>query len=618
MARVTKINVGGTNYDIAHEGELKNSGFEVVTSLPTTGLFEGRMVNYNNSIYFYDGTNWIKITKDTELSLVASTGNYTDLHGLSEHLNFYNIDDVDKSGSVEESIHHCGLHPCVIAKLNNKTFYPTIDISDEGTISWDFSTLSTTDKLSLLIIGSSLDKGTDAYDTLQSQINHNTLEINNLKSGLPSGPSIVEYEEELYSYGIEKDLRISLSSCTRVGNLALHRTLPVQSGMRGCLLDDDGNIVEYLPQNDWTAATRDGSRGQVMVLIPGHYRKFYTKDEGNIIGVRISLNNIEGYHYVPDMFVSAYEASIERSSGKLCSVVNNDVDYRGGNNTSSWDNTYRSLLGRPVSSMNRDKFRSAARKRNTSNTSWNIYLYHVHKALFWLYAIEYANFNSQLDYTSELTSDGFRQGGLGMGVSNLSSSEWRLYSFNPIIPCGYTDILGNGTGVMPYTFYDENNSKVNTSNVLRYRGIENWFGHIWKIVDGINIRISPTKDNGGDNISKVFVCEDPSKFSDTNYDGYKYVGNTCRSEGTVKEIIFGEYGEIIPSLIGGSSTTNFCDSFSTAIPITETLYSVSFGGYSTMKFSCGIISTYLHATPFTPIASYNGSRLCFIPQQNKI
>lgn len=53
MARVTKINVGGTNYDIAHEGVLKNSGFEVVTELPTTGLFAGREVMYNGKKYVY-------------------------------------------------------------------------------------------------------------------------------------------------------------------------------------------------------------------------------------------------------------------------------------------------------------------------------------------------------------------------------------------------------------------------------------------------------------------------------------------------------------------------------------------------------------------------------------
>ena len=65
MARVTKINVGGTNYDIAHEGELKNSGFEVVTSLPTTGLFAGREVMYNGKKYVYSSGWKEEITANT-------------------------------------------------------------------------------------------------------------------------------------------------------------------------------------------------------------------------------------------------------------------------------------------------------------------------------------------------------------------------------------------------------------------------------------------------------------------------------------------------------------------------------------------------------------------------
>ena len=65
MARVTKINVGGTNYDIAHEGELKNSGFEVVTSLPTTNLFAGREVIYNGKKYVYSSGWKEEITANT-------------------------------------------------------------------------------------------------------------------------------------------------------------------------------------------------------------------------------------------------------------------------------------------------------------------------------------------------------------------------------------------------------------------------------------------------------------------------------------------------------------------------------------------------------------------------
>ena len=419
--------------------------------------------------------------------------------------------------------------------------------------------------------------------------------------------------EQYYSYGIERDYTNSSPKCIRIGNLDLHRSLPIQSKIRGCLLDDDGNVVEYLPENDWTTATRDGSKGQVMVEIPMHYRKFETKGTKHI--VRLSEYPLSGYHQVPKMYVSAYEASIEHSSGKLCSVVNYNVDYRGGNNNAEWDETYRSLLGRPITYMNRTNFRSAARKRNMANTSWNCYLYHVHKALFWLYVVEYANLNSQTTYNSELTAEGFRQGGLSEGVSNLSSTEWLEFNnSNPFVPCGYTDTLGNRTGVISYTAYNEDGSKFNTSNVLRYRGVENLFGHILKNTDGINVRISPTEANGGDNLSKVFVCEDPSKLNDTNCNSYKYIGNEARSNGFIKEIIFGEEGEIITSFVGGKSTQYFCDNHDTKISNTEILNSVMFGGHAIMGSRNGIICTNSQNSPLDKFAAV-GSRLCFIPRK---
>ena len=417
--------------------------------------------------------------------------------------------------------------------------------------------------------------------------------------------------EEYYSYGIERDYTNSSPNCIRIGNLDLHRSLPIQSKMKGCLLDDDGNVVEYLPEDDWTTATRDGSKGQVMVEIPTHYRKFETKGTKYI--VRLSEYPLFGYHQVPKMYVSAYEASIERSSGKLCSVVNYGIDYRGGNNNANYDGTYCSLLGRPVTTINRTMFRSAARKRNTTNVSWNCYLYHVHKALFWLFTVEYAQLNSQMDYNSELTSEGFRQGGLGAGVSDWSSSDWPTFNnYNPFVPCGFTDTIGNSTGVVAYTAYNEDGSELKTSNVPRYRGVENPFGHIWKWVDGINVRISPTEANGGDNLSKVFVCEDPSKLNDTNYNGYKHVGNEARSEGFVKEIIFEEEGEIIPSLVGGSTTQFFCDYHYTNIPTTETLRGVLFGGSAISNANCGLACVYSFYSP-SSLNPYFGSRLCFIP-----
>lgn len=423
--------------------------------------------------------------------------------------------------------------------------------------------------------------------------------------------TLLPYLEEECSYGIQFDTAVSSPTCTRVGNVALHKSLPIQSRMKGCLLDDNGKVVEYLDPRDWTGQVRDGSRGQVMVEIPMHYRKFETNGTKRV--VRLSEHPLPGYHQVPQMYVSAYEATLERSTGKLCSVVNEGADYRGGGNNANYDGTYRSFLGRPVTAISRTAFRAAARKRNTGNTSWNCYLYQVHKALFWLFTVEYATLNSQAAYNAELTSEGFRQGGLGDGVTTISWSDWGNFNgYYPFVPCGHTDTLGNQTGFVTYTAYNEDGSELKTFNVPRYRGVENPFGHLWKWTDGINIRISPTEANGGDDLSKIFVCEDTSKLNDTNYNGYKHVGNEARSEGYVKEIVFGEEGEIMPSVVGGGSTTYFCDYHYTNIPTSEALRGVLFSGAANDGADAGLASAYSTAAPSHTHALI-GSRLCFIP-----
>ena len=197
--------------------------------------------------------------------------------------------------------------------------------------------------------------------------------------------SLLPYVEEDCSYGIEFDTSVSSPSCTRVGNLAMHKSVPIQSRMRGCLLDDSGKVVEYLDPRDWTGQVRDGSRGQVMVEIPQHYRKFET--DGNIRRCKISEYPLPGYHNVPKMYISAYEATVQRSTSKLCSVVNTTEDFRGGNNNSAWDGTYRSLLGLPATAISRTNFRNYARKRKSGSTEWNCCDYNVYKAVFWLYYV---------------------------------------------------------------------------------------------------------------------------------------------------------------------------------------------------------------------------------------
>ena len=413
------------------------------------------------------------------------------------------------------------------------------------------------------------------------------------------------------TYGVEWDVTDPSPQCRRIGNLDLHRSLPVQSRMRGCLLSDDGKVVEYLPAADWRGATRDGSRGQVMIEIPDFYYRFET--EGTLRRVWLSEQAIPGYRFHRRVYCSAYEATVQRTRKALCSVVNMDVDYRGGNNNETYDGTYRTLLGRPATAISRTDFRNYARRRKTGSTEWNCMTYDIHKMLYWLFVIEYATLNSQAAFNAAKDSNGYAQGGLGDGATSLDYSKWNAFNgAYPFIPCGYTDEFGNGSGELEYSMPAEYDETIKKVKVSRYRGIENPFGHVWQYTDGINICVSPTEENGGDGLSKVFVCTDPSKFSDSSYDGYVHVGNEARTEACVKEVIFGEGGEIMPSVVGGSSSTYFCDYHYTNIPTTETLRSVLFGGYAYGSATAGFACANSAILPSSTSSRF-GSRLCFIP-----
>lgn len=450
--------------------------------------------------------------------------------------------------------------------------------------------------------------GTNPYDMLVEVLDEDG------ESKKAALATLLPYAEEQCSYGIEFDTSVSTPTCTRVGSTDLHKRCPIQNRLRGCLLDDNGKVVEYLDPSDWTGHDRSGARGQVMVEIPTHYRKFET--DGTKRRVLLSEFPLPGYEQVPQCYVSAYQATVDRSSTtvKLASVVNINANFRGGNNTSAWDGTYRSLLGRPATSISRTNFRAYARNRKTGSTEWNCMTYDVQKTLYWLFVVEYATLNSQAAYNAAPTTEGYRQGGLGAGVTTWDSTWNTFNSYNPFVPCGITDSLGNKTGVVSYHVANDDDSISKDFDVPRYHGVENPFGHIWNWTDGINVRISATKENGGDDLSKVFICHDPAKFNDTNYTGYSHVGNEARNDGYVKEVIFGVGGEIMPKVCTGGSTTYFCDYHYTNIPNSgEVLRGVLFGGNAFGGAYAGFASAYSNNAPSDTNARF-GSRLCFIPQ----
>lgn len=411
--------------------------------------------------------------------------------------------------------------------------------------------------------------------------------------------------EERYAYGVEWDTASSSPDGVRVGNIQLHRELPIQSKIRGVILDNKGAIKSYLNNSNWGNINTEYLTESVMTEIPEHWYKLY--QDGTKFRMMLSAMPLPGYSHIDQFYISSFESGIDRESSTLISsygVGSTNVNKRGGDNTAEWDDTYRSLLGCPVTNLTRDQFRQAARKRGSG---WEMYTYGAHKTLFWLFAVEYATLNSQKSFNAQKDANGFSQGGLGLGPTQMT--DWTNFNnANPLILCGYTNEFGNSSGEKAYVVKNASGGTHATLMANRYRGIENPFGHIWKYTDGANIQV--TTGDGG--LSILWTTDDPSNFSDSSYVGYDKKGNICRTSGYVKKMSLGEDGNIIATEIGGSSSTYWCDYYYTNTS-TNGLRLVAVGGGSDRGADAGFIVV---NTSETPSGAYKhfGSRLCFFPK----
>lgn len=434
------------------------------------------------------------------------------------------------------------------------------------------------------------------------EINSTNIEINDIPNA-----------ESFYSYGVSWQTGSLNATLARIGNLDLHRTLPIQNKMRGCTLADDGTVNHYF-KDDWSAnedgtpIKKDGSDGMVMIEIPEFYVKCQSKN--GIDSMSISEYALDGYTLVKKQYVSAYEATVDRTKSdtlKLASVVNTTANFRGGNNDASKDEAENTQLGMPLTATTRANFRKYARNRATG-TKWNMLDFFATNTIWLLYTVEYASWNSQLAFNAALTNDGFKQGGLGNGVTNVTGTNWNTFNnYYPIIPCGTSDSLGNGTGeveyTLPSTFKPDNVVKV---KVPRYRGIENPFGHLWKNVDGVIFDIKSDADGG---TSTIYLAKTEADYGDTVTEGFSELGQLPRKTGYISNTYLGTF---IPSeAIGASTTTGRCDNFETNINSSSlrTLYSggPAYGGASAGLGSCNSALTVGNS------GAVCGSRLVYRP-----
>jgi len=410
-------------------------------------------------------------------------------------------------------------------------------------------------------------------------------------------------------YGVAWDKDNSNPDVIRTGLMAAHSSLPVQSKIYACLLADNGTENYKLDPTDWSkkldgsASNRDGTDGQVMVKFPEYWFRYEV--QGNTRRWLMSPVALDGFTRDYPQYISAYEASLQRSTSKLSSVANLTADYRGGNNDATGDALSRTLLGKPATNISRTNFRTYARNRGAN---WEMDNYFAQRTLLRFFVTEFATRDSQKAVNTALDINGFRQGGLGIGVTNLASATWGSFnSYYPAIPCGFSDSLGSITADTVYAMPPEYGTL--DTYVTRYRGVELPFGHLWKNLDGVNLRIFA--DGESTPVSEAFIADDPANWNDSDYNGFRKIGEVPRTNGYVNELLG---GELLPfNVVGAGSTTFWCDYFYTSLPASgESLRTMRLGGSATDGSTAGLGYSDLSRSPSSTNANF-GSRLCYIP-----
>lgn len=193
----------------------------------------------------------------------------------------------------------------------------------------------------------------------------------------------------MLSYGVEWDITVADPTCTRIGNPLFHKSLPIQSEYKGCVVKN-GKLQYYLNPNDWSKKSNgepshlDGTDGDVMIRIPRFYGK--SGSNGNKRWVRISTVQIDAsWTEIPEMFISAYRITtfVDSDKGKVASVVNTTEGYRGGGDRANFDqylstDKFKTDLGKPRSGISRAMARTMA-----NNSGQELLCYEFYKWIFY-------------------------------------------------------------------------------------------------------------------------------------------------------------------------------------------------------------------------------------------
>lgn len=441
------------------------------------------------------------------------------------------------------------------------------------------------------------------YKRIERNISYFTVNYNiELTSTLPNIDTIpIEGTQPEDWYGVSWSETSSNPDCTRIGNMDMHRTLPIQSMMKPYIItginnpygqelllqvNDDFQTTIFSAQNNtqWQIVTR--STDQMFVKIPEFWYIDDYSPSSKTHNLKICPHNKPGWYHHKEAFVSAYEGYLD---GDRYSSIKNKI---------------------PTVNVTRENLRSLVRVNGFSGESkWNIYTYEEHRAICHLFLVEYATRNSQKAVNTELTPEGFRQGGLGSGCTTGTATinGAQTYSF---IPTGSSDSLGSGSGEVTVTIQQTDSSGSNTSTIIRkcnrYRGIENPFGHIWKHTDDIISVYQSTYK-----VRTWYKSMQPDQFATNKNSSYKSLRSSTVVTGYKTEITATSTCDFFAAACsGGSETTYWCDSNWDNTDASE--HCLLIGGSSGNGGLAGLFAL-LSAAGVGGSAADVGSRLTYLP-----
>ena len=315
------------------------------------------------------------------------------------------------------------------------------------------------------------------------------------------------------------------------------------------------DIMDAAETFEITTAVLNGDDGQVMVEIPKfHYiqvqdstYRYFLIGEGQFslikIGGTVVNSAIHPFFYKGGSaaasdyrYISAYEGSMYDASATAMTAVaaiHTNI-YAAGDKMCSVSGQY------PKTAETIVEYRAMAAARGTG---WHQYDHPAHAALSILYLTEYGSFYSQNK--------------IGLGRVSLTLGDWvasetfDAVNYGYIGKCGLSDALGNATGA------DSTATNLTTGEspaYMSYRGVENWWGNVWKFVDGANI-------NNDTTASKLYLSTDHTAYASDTATGYTFSGNLQEVDGYVGDIL--DALGVWPKTTGGNSATYITDYYYT-------------------------------------------------------